>query len=146
VYCPHCRAELLIDPQVAGDVVSCPQCNGRFQSPIPQAPAAYPPGGSFGGQLHPGVKICVLISGIWNLLAGLAWIATLCAAFIGIPQVILGVFELVFVAQVDRMSLQNARSQSQVLAVFQIISGLFNFVSLVCGILILVFANTRQPD
>ena len=144
VYCPHCRAELLIPPQQAGDVVSCPNCSGRFQSPIPKAPTAFTPSGSFGGRLHPGVKVCVLISGICNLLSGLFWISTLCGVFIGVPQVILGVFEMVYMAQADGMRLQDARSQAQVLAVFQIISGMFNLVSLVCGILILVFANTRS--
>ena len=94
--------------------------------------------------MHPGVKISVLISGIFNLLAGMFWISTVCGAFIGIPQLVLAIFELVYIAQVDRMSLQDARSQAQLLAVFQIISGMFNLVSLVCGILILAFASSER--
>lgn len=39
--CPHCSIELECDPSSAGQMVSCPQCNGNFVIPVPTAtPAA----------------------------------------------------------------------------------------------------------
>ena len=41
--CPHCQLEMSAENEHAGQVVSCPGCNGRFQIPaLPEAPVAGP--------------------------------------------------------------------------------------------------------
>ena len=44
VSCPHCHTAVHSDPQLAGQVVVCPNCNGQFQMPgsVPQAIPAFP--------------------------------------------------------------------------------------------------------
>ena len=41
--CPHCQLEMSAENEHAGQVVSCPGCNGRFQIPaLPDSPAPGP--------------------------------------------------------------------------------------------------------
>ena len=147
-YCPHCHVELKVQPRFAGRQVSCPKCEGRFQIPMPQAQTSFAAHGGYSAsqksQLNPGIKICVLISGVGNVLLGLFWISTLVGAIIGIPQIVLAVFEFIFFAQADNKPLHQALSQSKTLAILEIISGLCNPFSLVCGILVLVFATNHK--
>ena len=144
-YCPHCHAESEVQPQHAGCTVSCPSCSGRFTVPIPQALAPSSPfAGGHQAQLNPSIKVCVLISGIFNILVGLLWTSTLCGAVIGVPQIILAVFELVYVGRADKMPFHDAIRQGKLLGIFEIVSGLFNLISLICGILVLVFASNRR--
>jgi len=147
--CPHCRIELQFQPQHAGDIVTCPSCGGRFQTPMPQAysPRSTASYERYGGRetgLNQGIKICTLVSGVANILAGLVWISTLCGAPIGIGQIVLAIFEILYFAQADKKPLDQAINQAKLLAVFEIISGVFNIVSLPCGILVLVFANQHE--
>jgi hypothetical protein len=137
--------ELQLDPQFAGDVVSCPNCNGKFQSPIAHA-SATPHTSSFPGatELNPGIKICVLVSGVGNILVGLFWISMICGAPIGIAQIVLAIFEIIYFAQADRKPRHIALSQAKLFGILEIISGLFNLISLVCGILVLVFAHNED--
>ena len=145
VFCPYCRMELQLDPQFAGDVVSCPNCNGKFQSPIARASAASYAGGFPGAsELNPGIKICVLVSSVGNILAGLIWISTLCAAPIGIAQIVLAIFEIIYFAQADSKPRHTALSQAKLFGILEIVSGIFNLISLVCGILVLVFAHNED--
>lgn len=95
-------------------------------------------------RLHSGVPICVLISGLANILFGLAWTLMLCGAVLGIPMVVLAVFEFIYFAQANSKPTDDAANQARILGVLEIISGLFNGVSLICGILVLIFANSRE--
>ena len=144
VFCPHCHVELQIEPRFAGDSVACTNCGGRVQPPLLQATSHPTYGHGRDISLNPGIKVCVLISGVWNILVGLFWISSLCGAVIGIPQIILAVFEIIYFAQADKMRLDKALRQGNLLGILEIISGLFNVVSLVCGILVLVFASSHK--
>jgi len=35
--CPHCRSPLILAPSQAGQVATCPECEGTFQAPLPVA-------------------------------------------------------------------------------------------------------------
>lgn len=145
LFCPHCQAQFQLSPQQAGEVVSCPNCNGRFQAPLPQATIGRASGGhNKDTELNPGIKICVLISAIANVLFGLIYISTVCGAVIGIPQIVLGVFEFIYFAQADNKPLEDSLKQGKLLGIFEIVSGLFNGVGVVCGILVLVFASNQK--
>lgn len=94
--------------------------------------------------LNPGINICILISGIGNILFGVFWISTLCGVVIGVPQIVLAIFELIYFSQADRKPLKAAVSQAKMLGALEIVSGLFNLISFVCGIMVVVFA-CNQP-
>ncbi len=38
--CPFCQAQMSVPPSEAGATVDCPQCNGKFQVPLPTARVA----------------------------------------------------------------------------------------------------------
>ena len=46
--CPHCKARLSLHPSHAGAAVTCPKCQGKFQTPLPTAFA----GGSSRQQMY----------------------------------------------------------------------------------------------
>ncbi len=77
-------------------------------------------------------------------MIGLVWISTLCGVVIGVPQIVLAIFEILFFAQADKKPLDAALSQAKLLGILEIVSGLFNLISFVCGILTLVFANGQD--
>jgi hypothetical protein len=142
--CPYCRLELQLAPHHAGQVVACPNCGGQFQAP-PLPGTSGVAGFGEAVQVDGGIRGCILISALANLLSGLFWISTLCGIVIGVPQIILAIFEILYFAQPFRGSLSQAITHAQLLGVLEIFSGLFNLISLVCGILVLVFAaNHRQ--
>ena len=63
--CPHCKAALQVEPSQAGTAVTCPQCGGRFQVPLPTAVAGPP--------LRPEVKAFAdkkIAAGICGILLG----------------------------------------------------------------------------
>ena len=149
-YCPHCRSELQIQPQQAGATVACPNCRGHFQASMSQAPLPHPAptypawGYQPRAQVNVGIKVCVLISGIWNIVVGLFWISTLCGVFVGVPQIVLAVFEIVYFTQADNKPLPDSLAHARLLGAFEILSGLFNGVSFVCGIVTLVLASNHD--
>ena len=54
--CPHCRAELELDPQAAGQAASCPYCRGAFQAPLragPEVPLSITPAVATHGDAEP---------------------------------------------------------------------------------------------
>lgn len=145
LYCPHCHIELSLAPESAGETVSCPSCSGRFQAPLPKAATVAGASSEVNErELNPGIKICVLISGIADILLGVFWITTICGVVIGVPQIILGIFEITFFSQVDGMPIRTAKKKANNLGILEIISGLFNLVSLVCGILVLIFVSKQR--
>jgi len=87
------------------------------------------------------VTVPILISGIVNVLAGLFYFATCYGIVLAIPMIVLCVFEFVFVSNAPRMHPREVASKAQTLAVFEIIVGLFNIASLVCGIIVLANAS-----
>ncbi len=43
IACPYCGFQLDVDPTQGGLETNCPECNGRFQIPVPVAQQAYNP-------------------------------------------------------------------------------------------------------
>lgn len=86
--------------------------------------------------------IPILVAGISNIAVGVFWLAmtlALCFTFlIGIPMIVLGVFEILFYTDAKRKSLQEILGRSKTYAVLEIIAGMFNWISFVCGIVVLV--------
>ena len=44
--CPHCQVHIAVHPTQMGTVISCPQCHGKLQIPVPTAHTGYGPQGS----------------------------------------------------------------------------------------------------
>ena len=143
-YCPHCQVELKLQSHLAGQAVNCPNCGGGFQAPDPRVAPTYTNPAAYPAQLEPGIKICILISGVANILSGLFWTSTVCGAIVGVPQIVLAIFEFVFFAQADKKPVHEALDQAKVYGILEIVSGLINLVSLVCGILVLVFSSNQN--
>jgi hypothetical protein len=94
-----------------------------------------------------GVRIPMLISGIFQCLAALSWFSTCILFFIGIPMLVLGIFEIIMFGKLSAPPHeQNAhRSRCKTYAILDICSILLlNFPSMICGIIQL--ANQKQFD
>lgn len=95
-------------------------------------------------ELNPGIPICILVSGIANIVIGCLWICTILGVVIGVPQLILGLFEIVYFCQSSNVSTQQAIAKARILGVLEIVSGLANLVSLICGIMVVVFSHNHR--
>jgi len=116
-------------------------------------PISQPPVSSSGFPQKPGqlsaIAILTLVSGITNILAGLGWSLTIVVGTLGIGilclpltilPVILGVFEIIYAAKLLAEPVRTNLSQTiAILEIVGVLSG--NVISLVAGILALVFAN-----
>jgi hypothetical protein len=85
-----------------------------------------------------GAAVPVLISAIGNILVGLFWIGTCFGAPLGIACIILCIFEFIFFANRESYNLEKFRTATLSLGIFEIIVGLFNLISFVCGIIVLI--------
>jgi len=68
--CPYCKATLRMEPSQAGSAVTCSQCGGKFQVPLPTAVASV---GASGSPLRPEVKAFAekkIAAGICGILLG----------------------------------------------------------------------------
>ena len=94
-----------------------------------------------------GIKIPMLISGIFHCLIAMSWFSTCFLFFIGIPLLVLGIFEIMMSGKLNAPAHeQNAlRERCKTYAILDICSILlFNLPSMVCGIIQL--SNHRQFD
>lgn len=94
-----------------------------------------------------GVKIPMLISGIFHCLGALGWFSTCFLFFIGIPGLVLGIFEIITFTKLSgtRADQDAQRSKAKVFAILDVCSILLlNLPSMVCGIIQL--ANHKQFD
>jgi len=111
--------------------------------------------------LHPGIRICMLVSGIANILIGSSLLLT--GGFIeefqaipyirliGVPLLALAFFEITYFAQVNKKSLHEALARARIISVWESVSGIVFGVfgcgiSLVCGGCILLFTRNRLAD
>lgn len=145
--CPHCRRDLFVTPDNAGRESPCIHCGSPVQMPAALANSQSAAksdsrtyrGVARGRGLPDAVAVPILVSGISNVVFGIIWtLATLsvvvCFGFlIGVPMVCMGIFELMTYA-----NRRSYRGSAKPIGVFEIIVGLFNWVSFVCGILVLV--------
>jgi len=79
-----------------------------------------------------------------NLFFGLFWISTIIGVFIGVPQIVLAMFELIYFVQADKKPLDEALSQGRLIGVLEIVTGFCNWISFICGILVLVYASNNR--
>lgn len=96
-----------------------------------------------------GVRIPLLISGIFHCINAVSWFSTCFLFFIGIPPLILGVFELITFGKLNSSrEQQNAlRGRCRTYAILDICSILFfNLPSLICGIISLVHQKQFDED
>lgn len=85
------------------------------------------------------VRIPMLISAISNIIVGLFWASTIIGIVLAIPMWILCVFEFITHSRLDGRTRPAVLLGAVVtIGVFEIVLGLFNIFSFVCGILVLV--------
>jgi DNA-directed RNA polymerase subunit RPC12/RpoP len=85
-----------------------------------------------------GVKIPLLISAISNILVGLIWACTCLGWVLTVPMAILCIFEFSLWAKADSLAIQDLGHRAKNLAIFEIIVGLFNTPTLICGIIAMI--------
>ncbi|QKK09509.1 MAG: hypothetical protein HND58_15950 [Planctomycetota bacterium] len=92
------------------------------------------------------VRIPMLISGIFNILVALWWGSTCFLFFLGIPLLVLGIFEFIqFSKLADPANHQKSIGSTRLIGIFEICTILVgNLGSLVCGIIVLV--NLEKLD
>jgi len=94
-----------------------------------------------------GIRVPMLISGIFHCLVALSWFSTCFLFFIGIPLLVLGIFEIIMFGKLNAPPHeQNAlRSKCKTYAILDICSILlFNLPSMICGII--QITNQNQFD
>jgi len=93
------------------------------------------------------IKIPLLISAIGNIVVALLWLTTCFGFIFAVPMIVLCVFEFRLYAVADELPLDELTRRSKTLAIYEIIVGLANLVSLVCGILLMIHApNVQRKD
>lgn len=166
VACPNCRGVMSSPSELSGKWVACPFCHQQFVLPeakqlIPAgnlqssagvyvappvndfAPAGYAPPRN---DLLNGVRIPILISGIFNAMVAVIWALTCFGLILTVPLAILCTFELCYYSNSARMPPYQAIREGRTLAIYEIVVGVLslNMVVLACGILALVMANQAQ--
>jgi hypothetical protein len=86
----------------------------------------------------PGIATPLLVSAIGNIVVGLLWASTCFGIVFTIPMAVLCVMEFSLYAEVEKLPKSEVARRATGIAWFEIIVGLFNLVSLVCGIVLLV--------
>jgi len=89
----------------------------------------------------------MLIAGIFNCIVALSWFSTCFLFFLGIPLLVLGIFEIITFTKLggSRAEQDANRGKAKTFAILDICSILlFNLPSMVCGIIQL--ANQKQFD
>jgi hypothetical protein len=73
-----------------------------------------------------------------NIVVGLIWAATCFGIVLTIPMVILCIFEFALWSQADSLSPRQVGGRAKTLGIFEIIVGLANTPTLICGIIVLI--------
>lgn len=86
------------------------------------------------------VTVPILVSALANLVGGYLWLflSSCLAIFLTAPMLVLCAFELIFFARAPQMAGRDLDRRGTALGVFEVILGIFNGVSFVCGILVLL--------
>jgi predicted RNA-binding Zn-ribbon protein involved in translation (DUF1610 family) len=150
--CPYCGSLLEVDGSLAGQEALCGACHERTIVPATSmTPDRYTTSQYFHlSQFAPGdrrgIKVPILISAISNVVLGVIWICTVICIPIGVPMVVLCIFEFVLYADADRLHLGRLIQRARTFAIFEIICGLLNWVSFVCGNIVLINKRKYQRD
>jgi len=122
-FCHVCGAQIHLQAEI------CPKCGVR-QASLQSSK------GTLDESARDHLKILLLISAISNIVVGIVWLATVIGIIFTVPMIILCVFEFRLWSEADELPLQELVNKAHSLYVFEIIVGLFNVVSLVCGIIL----------
>jgi hypothetical protein len=149
VACPHCGSQLQNDPALSGQQVACPSCAGQFRMPVAIVPTAqaFAPSGTYAGHssVPTGITVPLLISAISNIVVGLIWLSTCFGVVFAIPMALLCIFEFMLYSRIGREPVANIARSASTLAIFEIIVGLVNTPTLICGIILMINAGKVRP-
>ena len=123
-YCHECGRRIRARAEI------CPKCGVR------QPEGDDGPGRP--GRSRDGIKVPVLISAIANILVGLLWASTCVGLVFTIPMFILCVFEFMLWSKADSLSPRRLGAQAKTLGIFELVVGLANTPTLICGIIVLI--------
>jgi len=138
-FCHICGAQIRLEAEI------CPKCGVR-QAYVQHSNVA--PDEDVRNQL----KTLLLISAISNIVVGVIWLATLIGVIFTIPMIILCVFEFKLWSDAEDMPLHELVRRASSLYIFEIIVGLANLPTLVCGIILGIRTSklkrqwTRRPS
>ncbi len=94
------------------------------------------------GQIRPRpvdeLKVPLLVSGIFNIVVGSIWAITCLGFVLTIPMWILAAYELSLYRQADDLSSAELAARAKSLSVYQIIAGVLNTPTLICGIILMI--------
>jgi len=79
-----------------------------------------------------------LISAIANIVVGLLRLSTCFGIVFTIPMIVLCVIEFSLWSKADDLSQRQLRQQARTLAIFEVVVGLANTPTLICGIILLI--------
>jgi len=137
--CPYCSE------QVAPAAVKCKHCGSYLLAEL-----QYIAGSSRNRNWsHPAaVTVPILISGISNILIGVLWLISLWCFPIGLLQIAFAIFEFITFAGAKDKTPDQLYSVAGTIGALEIAVGLFNWIGLVCGIIVLCskgqLLNPRQ--
>lgn len=92
------------------------------------------------------VTIPILISAIANIIFAYLWLATCVGVIFTAPMITLAIFEFIFYAKSPQMTNDEFVSRATTLGVFEILVGLFNLVSIICGIIVLIHTSRIRAE
>ena len=124
-YCHECGKRIRARAEI------CPKCGVRQPDDADDGPRR-------SGKSRDGVKVPVLISAISNIVVGLIWASTCFGIVFTVPMVILCIFEFALWSKADGLSPRRLGGQAKTLAIFEIVVGLANTPTLICGIIVLI--------
>lgn len=84
------------------------------------------------------IKTALLISAISNIVVGLIWLCTIIGVVLTVPMVILCICEFGLRSKADDLPLGELGEKAKTMAIFEIVIGLFNTPTFVCGILTVI--------
>lgn len=117
------------------------------ETPPPAPPSTPTPPPPPAGAGAPNIiRIPILISAIVNCLVALSWLATCFMFFMGIPLIVLAVFEFLLFAKLGDPNYAQHKPRIKLISILEMCSIFFLSIGgLVCGII--VFTNLKQiPD
>jgi hypothetical protein len=123
-YCHECGAV------IRAKAVICPKCG------VPQP--TIETGASPSRPSRTGIKVPLLVSAIANIVVGLVWVSTCFGFVFTVPMTILCVFEFGLWAKADSLPVSDLAGRAKTIGIFEIIVGLANIVTLICGIILLI--------
>ena len=134
-YCFECGQRIRSRAEI------CPKCGVRQLEPD-DAPRR-------SGRSKDSFKVPLLISAIANIVVGLLRLSTCFGIVFTIPMIVLCVIEFSLWSKADDLSQRQIRQQARTLAIFEVVVGLANTPTLICGIILLIKtgqARRRSED